>query len=85
MIISKKKLEGYIKLMWDTKEENEALKKQIARLQFENESTERYRNEYKKLSEESKKMIEEYKVQLKIMQELENEYKEYLDKVKRNR
>ena len=71
--------------MWDTKEENEALKKQIARLQFENESTERYRNEYKKLSEQSKDLIERYKRELEIVQELENEYREYLNLVKKNK
>lgn len=84
MIISKKKLDAYLKLMWDTKEENEVLKKQIAKLQYENEATARYRNEYKMLSEQSKDLIERYKHELEIMEELEKEYKKYLVLFKKN-
>lgn len=84
MFIYKKKLDSYIKLIWDLKQENDVLKQQISKLQNENEATARYRNEYKMLSEQSKDLIERYKHELEIMEELEKEYKKYLVLFKKN-
>ena len=84
MFIYKKKLDSYIKLIWDLKQENDVLKQQISKLQNENEGTARYRNEYKMLSEQSKDLIERYKHELENMEELEKEYKKYLVLFKKN-
>lgn len=78
-----KKIKEYEDLIVALKRQNDTLKQEIIRLQNQNEFAIMYKKQYKQLAEQSKQTIEKYKIQLEKMQELETEYRKYLDKIKR--
>lgn len=81
MFINKKKLDSYIKLIWDLKQENDVLKQQISKLQSENELATMYKKEYQGLVEQYKSMIKKLDANLKAVNTLENECKRQLKEI----
>ncbi len=81
MFISKKKLESYVKLAWDLKQENDVLKQQISKLQSENELATMYRKEYQELAEQYKSMIKKLDANLKAVNTLEDECKRMIQDI----
>ena len=72
--------------------QKELYEKEIKELRKENtkllarcEHAEKYMNEYQELNKQSKELINKYSNQLNTLKSMENEYKELLDDLKRQR
>lgn len=80
-----KKIKEYEDLLIALKRKNDMLKAENTRLQMEMKGTNFYKEEYARLCEDIKDMKSRYAEKLEIMNELEKEYKNYLDSLKNKR